>query len=395
MINYDEAYANVLQNTFDFGVETVALLESNGRILAEEVLADRDFPPFDRATKDGIAIDSKALEKGLERFKIEGLASAGMARQQLHDFHHCIEVMTGAIVPENTDTVIMYEHVTIADGFATLLQEARKGQDIHVQGSDVVLGTTLLPRNTRIGPAEIGILASVGKSEVQVRKMPKVCVVSTGNELVAVSEKPLPHQIRRSNALSLCAALHKEKIEAISIHLKDDKASIKKELDHILEAYDVVLLSGGVSKGKFDFIPEVMESLAVQKVFHRVAQKPGKPFWFGIQPDIKTVVFSFPGNPVSTFANYHVYFIPWLYRSMDLEVPMTEVVFDGTLHVHSPLTRFVQVSTKNKKVVLWARPKRENGSGDLTSLALSDGFICLRPREKAYGKGEVVPFIPT
>ncbi|MGB5436553.1 MAG: molybdopterin molybdotransferase MoeA [Maribacter sp.] len=395
MINYDEAYANVLRYTFDFGVETVALLESNGRILAEEVLADRDFPPFDRATKDGIAIDSKALEKGLERFKIEGLASAGMGQQQLHDFHHCIEVMTGAIVPENADTVIMYEHVTIADGYATLLQEARKGQDIHVQGSDVVLGTVLLPRNSRIGPAEIGILASVGKSEVQVRKMPKVCVVSTGNELVAVAETPLPHQIRRSNALSLCAALQKEKIEAFSIHLKDDKASIKKELDHLLKTYDVVLLSGGVSKGKFDFIPEVMESLAVQKVFHRVAQKPGKPFWFGIQPELKTVVFSFPGNPVSTFANYHVYFLPWLYRSMDIEIPKTEVVFDGTLQVHPPLTRFVQVSTENKKGVLWASPVRENGSGDLTSLALSDGFICLRPRDKAYEKGELVPYIST
>ena len=395
MINYDEAYAKVLEYTRDLGLESVALLHCNRRVLAEDVLADRDFPPFDRATKDGIAINSKALEEGNKSFKIEGLASAGMPRQRLNDNHSCIEVMTGAVVPENADTVIMYEHLNIKDGFATLLQDVKKAQDIHFKGSDVVLGTVLLSKNSIIGPAEIGVLASVGKSEVLVKKLPKVCVVSTGNELIAVSETPLPHQIRRSNALSLCAALQKENIEATSIHLKDDKVSIKKELSQILKTYDVVLLSGGVSKGKFDFLPEVMESLEVRKVFHRVAQKPGKPFWFGIQPALKTIVFSFPGNPVSTFANYHVYFLPWLYRSLGIEIPGEEVILDGPFQVYPPLTRFVQVKTENKKGVLWATPVRENGSGDLTSLALSDGFICLRPREKAYENGEVVPFIST
>lgn len=395
MINYVKAYAKVLEHTIDLGLESVALLHCNGRVLAEDVLADRDFPPFDRATKDGIAISYKALEEGIKSFKIEGLASAGMPQQRLIDIHNCMEIMTGAVVPKNADTVVMYEHLNIKDGLATLLQNVKKAQDVHFKGSDVVIGTVLLSKNTIIGPAEIGVLASVGKSEVLVKKLPKVCVVSTGNELVAVSETPLPHQIRRSNALSLCAALQKENIEAISIHLKDDKAAIKKELSQILQTYDVVLLSGGVSKGKFDYIPEVMESLEVRKVFHRVAQKPGKPFWFGIQPALKTIVFSFPGNPVSTFANYHVYFVPWLYRSLGIEIPREEVVLGGSIQVYPPLTRFVQVKTENKKGILRASPVRENGSGDLTSLALSDGFICLRPQEKAYEKGEVVPFIPT
>ena len=395
MINYDEALATVLEHTLDFGLESIALLQCNGRVLAEEVLADRDFPPFDRATKDGIAISSKGLEKGMSSFKIEGLASAGMPQQTLNDRHNCMEIMTGAVVPKNADTVVMYEHLKIEAGRATLLKGVKKSQDIHYKGSDVDFGTVLLPKNTLIGPAEIGVLASVGKAEVRVKKIPKVCVISTGNELVAVSETPLPHQVRRSNALSLSAALQKEKIKATSIHLKDDKASIKKELSHILRTYDVVLLSGGVSKGKFDFIPEVMESLEVEKVFHRVAQKPGKPFWFGVQSALKTIIFSFPGNPVSTFANYHVYFLPWLYRSLGIEVPKEEVVLEVSLQVNAPLTRFVQVQIENKKGQLWARPVRENGSGDLTSLALSNGFICLRPREAEYEIGEVVPFIWT
>jgi molybdopterin molybdotransferase len=154
-------------------------------------------------------------------------------------------------------------------------------------------------------------------------------------------------------------------------------------------------LSGGVSKGKFDFIPEVMESLDVKKVFQRVAQRPGKPFWFGVQKAQKTVVFSFPGNPVSTFANYHIYFLPWLSKSLSLQYHERQVLLKESIEVKPPLTRFIQVKLNNDKGVLWATKVRENGSGDLTSLVHSDGFICLRPRETAYEKGEPVAFIST
>ncbi len=395
MITFDEAYKNVLQHTLDLGVETVELLRSNGRVLAEDVLADRDFPPFDRATKDGIAINYAAIERGVIGFGIEAVVSAGMPQQKLDDTNNCVEIMTGAVVPENADTVIMYEHLEIKDGVATLRNEVTNGQDIHRKGSDVISGIVLLDKNLRIGAAEIGVLAAVGKSKVIVKKIPKVCVISTGNELVEVSETPLPHQIRKSNTISLFAALQKQQIEAELIHLQDDIESIKKELTHILKAYDVVMLSGGVSKGKFDFIPEVMESLDVKKVFHRVAQRPGKPFWFGIQETQKTVVFSFPGNPVSTFANYHIYFLPWLSKSLGLVPNERQVLLEESIEIKPPLTRFIQVKLENKKGVLWATQVRENGSGDLTSLAHSDGFICLRPRETAYEKGEPVAVIST
>ena len=395
MITFDEANKNVLQHTLDLGVETVELLRSNGRVLAEDVLADRDFPPFDRATKDGIAINYAAIARGVNSFRIEAVVSAGMSQQKLSDTNNCVEIMTGAVVPENADTVIMYEHLDIKDGIATLRNEVTNGQDIHRKGSDVTSGTVLLDKNLRIGAAEIGVLAAVGKSEVIVKKLPKVCAISTGNELVEVSETPLPHQIRKSNTVSLFAALQKQHIKAERIHLQDDKESISKELIHILKTYDVVMLSGGVSKGKFDFIPEVMESLKVKKVFHRVAQRPGKPFWFGVQEAQKTVVFSFPGNPVSTFANYHIYFLPWLSKSLGLAPNERQVLLAQSIEVKPPLTRFIQVKLENKKGVLWATKVRENGSGDLTSLAHSDGFICLRPRETAYEKGEPVAFIST
>lgn len=393
MISFDQAYKNVLKHSFDLGDEMVDLLESNGRVLAENILADRDFPPFNRATKDGIAINYGAIEKGIKSFKIEAVVSAGMPQKNLIDIDNCVEIMTGAVVPTNADTVIMYEQLEIKDGYAHLVNDVTHGQDIHPQGSDVVSGTVLLEKNIKISAAEIGVLASVGKSKVLVKKLPKVCVISTGNELVEVDETPLPHQIRKSNTLSLFASLQKENIDAELIHLKDDKVTIKSKLTEVLSNFDVVLLSGGVSKGKFDFIPEVMGSLEVEKVFHRVAQRPGKPFWFGTQEALNTLVFSFPGNPVSTFANYHIYFLPWLYKSLKLPVNKNEVILEESIVVQPPLTRFVQVKTQLKGGMVCAKRIRENGSGDLTSLAKSDGFICLRPRETVYEKGEPVTFI--
>jgi len=395
MISFDEAYGMVMHHTQDLGMETVELINSNGRTLAEDIFADRDFPPFDRATKDGIAINYAAIVKGKKRLKIQGLASAGMPQQKLSDSNNCIEIMTGAVVSENTDTVIMYEHLDIQNGYALLKNKIVKGQNIHRKGSDVVAGSILLNSDILIGAAEMGVLASVGKSKVMVRKLPKICVISTGNELVKVSETPMPHQIRRSNTVSLVAALEKQQIIAERVHLKDNKESIRKELTHILKKYDVVLISGGVSKGKFDFIPEVMQSLDVKKIFHRVAQRPGKPFWFGVQENLKTTIFSFPGNPVSTFANYHIYFLPWLNISLGRAPKEDEVLLEESIEVKPYLTRFIQVKLKNKKGILWATVVRENGSGDLTSLALSDGFICLRPRATVYEIGEAVSFIRT
>ncbi len=394
MISFDEAFEKVMQHTQDWGIQTVDLLESTGRVLAEPVLADRDFPPFDRSSKDGIAIHFSAIEKGKSTFQVEGVLSAGMPQQTLSSADYCFEIMTGAVVPQNADTVIMYEQVTLENGSATIKSIPKKGLNIHKKGSDAITGKVLLQTDSLITAAEIGILATVGKSSVFVKKLPKVCVISTGNELVNVSEIPLPHQIRKSNTLSLYAALSKENIVPELLHLTDDKKVIQENIARVLQENDVILLSGGVSKGKFDFIPEVMESLGVEKVFHRVAQRPGKPFWFGMQKDYNTLVFSFPGNPVSTFANYHVYFVPWLYQSLGLHYPKKEVILDQPILNDLPLTRFVQVKTYAEKGKLFAKPIKDGGSGDLASLSKSDGFICLRPRNGEYPKGELVSYIP-
>ncbi len=395
MIDFDEAYKKVLQHTFDLGMETVPLTESNGRVLAEDIKADRDFPPFDRSTKDGIALNYAAVEKGTETFKVEGVLSAGMAQQTLSNGSNCYEIMTGAVVPNAADTVIMYEELTIANGTATISKKPKKGQNIHVKGNDEKSGAILLKKGKRVTAADIGVLASVGKAEVKVKRNPKICVISTGNELVEVSETPLPHQIRKSNTLSLAAALADENISATSLHLLDDQEIIENALEEVLQHYDVLLLSGGVSKGKFDFIPDAMEALGVRKVFHKVWQRPGKPFWFGVQEELNTVVFSFPGNPVSTFANYHVYFLPWLTKTLGLPHAEHQVILDEPIQIDPPFVRFVQVTVHWEKASLHARLLKDGGSGDLTSLSKSAGFVLLRPKEEPYQKGELVTFIPT
>ena len=395
MITFKEAFQKVLDYPLDLGIEVVSLMDSLNRILAEDIYADRDFPPFDRATKDGIAVQFSDLVNTEHNFFIEGEAPAGVEQQVLSSKRHCLEVMTGAVVPENCDTVIMYEHISIENGIATLNKEVTKGQNIHYQGSDENLGALLLSKGTKITPAEIGVMATVGKAMVKVKSNPKVCTIATGNELVEVNTLPQPHQIRKSNMLTIEAALFNASIKASTLHLLDDKDVIKHELEIALKENDVLLLSGGVSKGKFDFIPEVMESLGVEKVFHRVAQRPGKPFWFGIHPKLKTVIFSFPGNPVSTFANYHLYFLPWLHTSWGILIDKSYIKLFVAFTITQPLTRFIQVSTIVKDGIIWAVPVNENGSGDLTSLTKADGFICLEPREDIYEVGESVPFIKT
>jgi len=395
MISFKNAYQKVLDLGQDFGNEQVPLHAAMGRILAEDIIADRNFPPFNRATKDGIAINYGAIEEGRTTFKIEGVLAAGMPTQLLADRFNCIEIMTGAVVPDNADTVVMYEHLSIENGYASITKAPNKGQDIHLNGSDQQKGDLVLEKHTAISAAEIGVLAAVGKAFVLVRKLPKVTIVSTGNELVAVEETPLPHQIRKSNIHTLFAALSQDSIVPAKLHLPDEKERITNVLGDTLKNNNAVLLSGGVSKGKFDFIPQTLEELGVEKIFHGVFQRPGKPFWFGIQRDTKTVVFSFPGNPVSTFVTYSVYFRDWLKRSLGLSLPKIEVILKEAVEVKGDLTMLLRVKIEFNRGHLVASLVKENGSGDLCSLVNTDGFIVLEPKGETYDVGELVPFVPT
>lgn len=392
MISHPEALEKVLAINTNFGTEKVALLESVNRILAEDIFADRDFPPFDRVTKDGIAVNSEALEKGKTSFKIEAIYAAGSPQGILNDPENCVEIMTGAMLPKNCDSVIMYEDVEIENGIARLQTEVKAKINIHRQGSDRQSGEKILSKNQRISAKEIGVLATVGKAVVLVKKLPKIAIVSTGDELVDVAETPLPHQIRTSNTLSLFAALEKEKITPTLLHIRDEKEVMLQQVENAINNHDVLLLSGGVSKGKFDYLPEILEELKVEKLFHRVLQRPGKPLWFGKQHEKNVTVFSFPGNPNSTFVNFHIYFKRWLAASLELETSTSEVILKSDIANNPKITRYLLVKTKAKNGQFQAELLNENGSGDLISLANADGVIVLPP-EKDFKQGDIVEFV--
>lgn len=393
LISVPQATEIILNNIEDFGVEEIPFIQSVHRVLKENILADRDFPPFNRVSMDGIAIAFTEFEKGRKQFKIEGIQPAGTPQITVRNSENCAEVMTGAILPKGVDTVIPYELINIDNGIATLQTEAIKFfQNVHKKGKDRKQNEIILRENTCISPAEIGVLATVGKAKVKVAKNPRVLIVSTGDELVEVNQNPLSHQIRRSNVYTLVSLLEKLKIETKTIHINDDKENLRKTIKNLLQDYDVLLFSGAVSKGKFDFIPDVLADLGVQKLFHRVSQRPGKPFWFG-KKERKTI-FAFPGNPVSTFVSCLRYFYPWFYKSVGLEYENKHFAVLDSDYVFKPdLTYFLQVKLTNKNGTIYATPITGHGSGDLANLVDVDAFLELPKGQNLYPKGSVYKYI--
>ncbi|MBC3541608.1 gephyrin-like molybdotransferase Glp [Rufibacter sediminis] len=391
MISVAQALQLVLQHKISPQTEEVELLQSLGRTLAQDVTADRDFPPFHRVTMDGIAVRASDFVAGIRAFPIEEIHAAGSPQKTLHHPGHCLEVMTGAVLPQGTDAVVPYEECTMHENVATVLAEkVRAGQNIHPQGSDKKAGEVLLTSGVKITPAILGTLASVGYAQVPVFQLPSVAICSTGDELVEVQQQPLPHQIRRSNAYMLAGALQQENIQASLFHLPDEPAIMQKRLAKILEAHDVLLLSGGVSKGKFDFLPQVLEELGFTPVFHKIAQKPGKPMLFGTLPEQK-VVFGLPGNPVSTFVCYQLFFRPWLHASLHQDHQPASAQLTQTLTFKPALTYHVPVKLHQDQGILKATPIPTTGSGDLTSILEADGLLSLPPEQENFAAGEAFP----
>lgn len=392
LISVKKALEIVLERSENFGTKEISFINAVGSVLKEDIVADRDFPPFNRVSMDGIAISSEAFNKGQREFRIEGIQAAGSPQLTLQNRSNCIEAMTGAILPNNANVVIQYELLTIEKGIAKVnLKAVKEFQNIHKKGLDRRQGDILIKKDTVISPAEIGVLATVGKSTVMVARQPKVMIVSTGNELVEVSKTPAEHQIRRSNVYTLVSLLEKLGIKAETTHILDNKETLTGKIGSFLNDYDVLLFSGAVSKGKFDFIPEVLNSLGVKKLFHNVKQRPGKPFWFG-KKDNKTI-FAFPGNPVSTFVNCLKYFYPWVQKSMHVAETKRQAILTEDFYFKPELSYFLQVKLEQVEGELFATPIAGRGSGDLANLADTDAFLELPDDRSNFTKGEVFPII--
>jgi len=373
MISPQQAEHIIANCHLKLNTETVSIEAALHRTLAEDLYADFDLPPFNRVMMDGIAIAYSAIEQGITSFVLEGIQRAGEPQKQLQHTHHALEVMTGAVCPQGADTIIPYEQLTITDGVALVHEQPTTiGKNIHPRAKDKKVGDCLARKGLRIGPAEIGIAASIGKAELLVNALPRVAICSTGDELVPIKEVPLPHQIRRSNVYALQSLVLAQGMNSDLAHLPDDVHALTVALEKLTAQYDILLLSGGVSKGKFDLIPEVLESIGVACLFHRIAQKPGKPMWFG--HNARCVVFAFPGNPVSTLACAARYLLPWIQSQQGLSISQW-VEVDEEITLQEKLTQFIPVRYATDRQTSTLSIIRNQGSGDFSALSGTCGFI--------------------
>ena len=401
MISVSQAIQIINETRIPLRTQSLSLEQSIQKIIAEDIKADRDFPPYDRVTMDGIAISFKDLEKGNNTFEISHRQLAGAPQSKKTTEGSCIEVMTGSINPLGMDTIIKYEDVVIEEKegkkLATIINETvKKGQNIHFQGSDRKKGSLLIPKFTQLESAEIAVAATVGHHSSLVVEEPRIAIVSTGDELIPIHESPKAHQIRRSNGIMIQALLQEQGMGSDVFHFPDIQEEIKTGLLKIEEEYDICILSGGVSMGKADFIPTVLKEIGIIERFHKVKQRPGKPFWFGHKRDCSLIVFGLPGNPVSSFVGVHKYILPWLKKQLGLTMPSMPLKarLKEDFSFDLPLTYFLQVNiTQAEDGVLEAHPYVGGGSGDLANLLYGNGLLELPQEQQSFAAGSFYPLI--
>lgn len=393
MLTTAAALEKVLAAMSAYPAESVPALASPSRVLQQDVIAERDQPPFDRVMMDGIAIAHRDFAAGARTFPIQATQMAGEPAARLKP-GQCIEIMTGAALPEGADCIVPVERIATDNGAATLEDgyEARERQFIHARASDHAAGTVLLTPGKVITPLDIAVIASAGLTHVDVARSPVVRLVSTGDELVPAGQSIEAHQVRMSNGPALLALLDRHGYgNCQHSHLVDEPEVLEKHIAAELEATDVLVLSGGVSMGKADYVPGILAKLGVELVFHKVSQRPGKPMWFGMARGDKAV-FALPGNPVSALVCCRQYVIPALDRASGRTEPAPEfaalasdVTFEPDLTCFQPVKL---VSSAAGQVL--ALPVQTNTSGDFTALSGTDGYVELARESSHFPAGTPV-----
>ena len=411
LINYRQAREIVLSQARSFGREEISLGQAFGRVLSETVRADRDYPPFQRATMDGYALRYADLELGIRRFRVAGVVYAGGVCEVNIGPGECYKIMTGGSVPASADIVVRRENVKEDASFMELLPAPvdplpagvlpappdpsfpwRPWQNIAKQGEDLAAGEPAIDAACICEPAVIGLLATLGRTTVTVESLPRVSILTTGDEVVPLGVPVGPVQIRNSNRWLLEAALRKVGIvPGLCAHCPDDPELLRVRLRSLLDD-DVLILCGGVSAGDADHVPAALESVGVKKLFHKIAMRPGKPTWCGLTPSGR-MVFALPGNPFSTFVNMTLVIQPFLQACYGLRPSEPLGLPLGVQRKkRSPLDEFFPVCVHGSPVQ--ADPVAINGSGDIR-LGGQANALALHPAESAaLSAGEMVMCYP-
>jgi molybdopterin molybdotransferase len=366
--------------------------DAAGRVLRQEVVADGDFPPFDRVMMDGLAVRCGEVAGGRREFTVLGSVPAGRSRTALPDRPGAaLEIMTGAVLPEGADCVLPCEWYGLEGANAVLHAEVapRAGDFVHRRGSDHRAGDVLLRPGVKMGPVEVSIAAACGCAEVEVSAPLRVSVLGTGDELVAVGDVPGEGQIRQTNIAALAAALRLSGHGCVeTAALPDDAPAMREGLASALARHDVVVLTGGVSKGRRDLVPAILAERGATPVLHGVAQRPGKPMgvW---RMENGRVVFGLPGNPVSALVCLRRYVLPALFSwSGGAETHPVRRNLRGSFARPRGLTLFLPVVEGPDGGVV---PAPVANSGDFCGLAGSCGFTEV---DESFAEGAAVPYFP-
>ena len=378
--------------------ELTGLLDAVGLVLAEDLLADRDFPPFPRATRDGYAVRAIDVQAVPSRLRCVGTIKAGATDEESAvtvGMGEAVEIMTGAPVPAGADAVVMVEYAESRDTTVTVKRAVKAGENVVPAGAEAHRGDVVVKRGTRVHHAVVAAAAAVGRPEVAAYRRPRVAVLATGDELVDLNLPPGPNEIRNSNSYSLAAQVYAAGSEPVILPVaRDDAAELAILLRKGLDA-DLLLLSGGVSMGKYDLVEEVLASLGARFFFTGVAIQPGKPVVFGeVALDRKTTpFFGLPGNPVSTMVTFQLFVRPLLDALAGATpelLPFTQAILKAPFATKTGLTRFLPAKLDGAHDKPGVELVRWQGSGDLMAATRANCYIVVPPDREQFEAGEAV-----
>lgn len=380
MISVHEAVTKILETVTQLAGERVSLFEATGRVLAEAVSSEREVPPFHNSAMDGYAVRWEDIAQASSdtpvELSIQEVIQAGAVPTQTVTAGTASKIMTGAVVPPGADTVIRVEDTEERDGRVLIHQTNTLGANVRTTGEDIRAGQQILEPGRVLRPADIGLLASVGRSFVLVRQRPRVAILSTGNELVEVDGTLRPGQIVNSNAYTLAAAVQEAGGVAVPLEIARDTLEETRTALNEAVRHDMVLSTGGVSVGDFDFVKAAMDELGITRLFWQVAQRPGKPLTFGLLKE--RLYFGLPGNPVSALVCFYLYVRPTLLRMLGhtkLFPPVVSATVGEDIPIARNLTEFVRCRLTQHNGRYAAHSTGTQSSGVLSSLSLGQGLI--------------------
>ncbi len=385
MITFDEAYACVMDAVIPMGREAVALEECMGRVLAEEVVSDLDMPPFNKSAMDGYACRKQDLGHALR--VVEEIPAGYQPRRSVGE-NECAKIMTGAMVPEGADCVIMVEYVEeVSENTIRYLKESTK-ENICREAEDLRRGDKVLEKGALISPRQIAVLATVGHVNPMVATRPRVGVISTGNELVEPSEKASGPKIRNSNGWQLAAQVEEMGCLAKNYGIAEDtEEALNAVVSQAIAENDVLLLSGGVSMGDYDLVPGILRENGIELLFTKVAIKPGRPSTFGVGET--TRCFALPGNPVSTFIQFEMLVKPALFKMMGHDYRPTVVKAKVQRDIRQKQADRLSIIPVKLVAADEVEPVDYHGSAHISAMCETDGFVIFPSMETLIKKGSV------